>query len=455
MKPRRYQLSKEAVAIVYRDQPWIFRDHLSSAAKVFHDGDWLRLVDGANKIVGYGIYDAEGAIAIRIVRRGEAKPDAAWLRSALKASLAKRAQLAARTNGVRLVHGESDGIPGVVVDRFGETLVAQSYTRGADGLTRFAAIALANELALPNVILKPAHRRKGEDSPARVLRGALPDIARFTEDGLEYAVDLAGQKSGTYLDLRGLRHAIATSLASASPAPDPSAPSIAAIAAKQATRVEKATPPSSAVGSTRSPGTPRAKASTAQGVSSTASASSSAASKRAAIEASFEGARVLNLFAYSGMLGRAAEHAGATSITHVDASEAALAFAKAHHAIDASKHAYVAADIFQWLPALAPGELYDLVIVDPPSMTSNKAQVPAVLAGYKKLYRSALVHVKPGGFLVAACCTSRVERREFHATVASTLGAGFEHVLDVPPELDHPVAFPQSDYLKIEIWRRR
>ena len=71
MKFRRYQLTKDAVAIVYRDQPWIFRDHLSSAAKVFHDGDWLRLVDGANKIIGYGIYDAEGAIAIRIVRRGE------------------------------------------------------------------------------------------------------------------------------------------------------------------------------------------------------------------------------------------------------------------------------------------------------------------------------------------------------------------------------------------------
>lgn len=185
------------------------------------------------------------------------------------------------------------------------------------------------------------------------------------------------------------------------------------------------------------------------------SASPTGTSTRPAIEASFAGARVLNLFAYSGMLGRAAEHAGAASITHVDASETALAFAKQHHAIDASKHAYVTADIFHWLPALAPGDLYDLVIVDPPSMTSNKQQVPAVLAGYKKLYRAAAPHVVPGGFLVAACCTSRVQRSEFHATVASSLGAGFEHVLDVPPEVDHPVAFPQADYLKIEIWRRR
>ena len=444
MKFRRYQLTKDAVAIVYRDQPWIFRDHLSSAAKVFHDGDWLRLVDGANKVIGYGIYDAEGAIAIRIVRRGETKPDAPWLRNALKTSLAKRASLAKRTDGLRLVHGESDGLPGVVVDRFGDALVAQSYTRGADAMTRFAAIAIANELKIPNVLLRPAHRRKGEEPPTRTLRGTPPDIAHFTEDGIQYAVDLAGgQKSGTYLDLRGLRRALATNLTTATPAPDPSAPSIAATAAtaaaKAAKRAVKATPPSEAVGQSRSP----------------TAASKPTTTARPAVDASFKGARVLNLFAYSGMLGRAAEQAGASSITHVDSSDRALEFAKSHHAVDPEKHTYVTADIFQWLPTLATDVAYDLVIVDPPSMTSNKQQVPAVLAGYKKLYRAAAPHVKPGAFLVAACCTSRVERADFHATVASTLGPGFEHVLDVPPEIDHPVAFPQSDYLKIEIWRRR
>jgi 23S rRNA G2069 N7-methylase RlmK/C1962 C5-methylase RlmI len=452
MKFRRYQLTKESVAIVYRDQPWIFRDHLSSAAKVFHDGDWLRLVDGSNKVIGYGIYDAEGAIAIRIVRRGEAKPDAPWLREKLATALAKRAPLTKRTDGLRLVHGESDGLPGVVVDRFGDTLVAQSYTRGADAMTRLAAIAFANELRIPNVLLRPAHRRKGEETPARTLRGTAPDIAHFTEDGIAYAVDLAGgQKSGTYLDLRGLRHAISTNLASASPAADPSAPSIATVAAKtakraaakQAQRVAAATPPSEVAGTTRKPAAPAAPSRSAPRPT------------RPPIVASFKDARVLNLFAYSGMLGRAAEAAGASSITHVDSSERALAFAQSHHAVDAAKHAYVTADIFHWLPAVAAGELYDLVIVDPPSMTSNKAQVPAVLAGYKKLYRAASPHVKSGGFLVAACCTSRVERAEFHTTVESTLGPGFEHVLDVPPELDHPVAFPQADYLKIEIWRRR
>ena len=123
---------------------------------------------------------------------------------------------------------------------------------------------------------------------------------------------------------------------------------------------------------------------------------------------------------------------------------------------DPARHTFVTADVFEWLPALAADELFDLVIVDPPSMTSNKQQVPAVLAGYKKLYRAAAPHVRAGGRLVAACCTSRVERAQFEKTVAEALGPGFVRELSIPPEIDHPVAkgMTQADYLKILIWRR-
>ena len=195
MKTRRYQLKKEALGVVERGHPWIFRDQLSSAAQVFADGDCLRLVDGANKVVGFGIYEAEGAIAIRVLRRGAEAPNAAWLRRQLTTALARRLEasaaapaLSTRTDGIRLVHGESDGIPAVVVDRFGDTLVVQSYAKGADALARFAATAIARELAIPNVLLRPAHRRRAPAEPARVLRGTPPAIARFTEDGLAFAV---------------------------------------------------------------------------------------------------------------------------------------------------------------------------------------------------------------------------------------------------------------------------
>ena len=448
MRPRRYQLTKQAAAIIGRGHPWIFRDQLSSAARVFQGGDWLSLVDGANRVVAHGIFEAEGAIAIRVLRRGPERPDAAWLRGRLTDALARRAPLAARTDGIRLVHGESDGVPAVVVDRFGDTLVATSYSAGADALARYAARALsgapaatssrtageaavAGEAAtadqadatiaaadattaaagadatvaaadatvaaagIAHALVRPAHRRiapapapaapatpAGAAPPApRVIRGAPPAIARFTEDGLPFAVDLAaGQKTGTYLDLRGLRRAVAT--------------------------------------------------------------------------APLAGARVLNLFAYTGMLGRAAESAGAASITQVDASERALAFAAAHHIVDPARHRFVTADVLAWLPTLPPDDGFDLVIVDPPAMTSRKAQVPAVLAAYRKLYRAAARQVRAGGAVVAACCTSRVPRATFHRVVGEALGPGFTMERELPPEPDHPVGFPEADYLKIAWWRR-
>jgi 23S rRNA (cytosine1962-C5)-methyltransferase len=399
MKPRRYQLRKEAIGVALR-HPWIFRDHLSSAASVLHDGELLRLVDGQNGVVGHGFYEASGAIAIRMLRRGAAPPDAAWLRGQLAAAVARRAELATRTDAIRLVHGESDGLPAVVVDRFADTLVVSSYASGADALARYAAHALgrrglarddpARPVADPvvdpiigparHVLLRPAHLRQGPAEPARVLRGSPPAVVHITEHGLSLAVDLAtGQKTGTYLDLRGLRREVAA--------------------------------------------------------------------------APLAGARVLNLFAYSGMLGRAAEVAGAGTIVQVDASERALAFAAAHHTGDPAKHTFVAADVFRWLPELT-AEPFDLVIVDPPAMTTKATQVPAVLAGYRKLYRAAARHVRPGGTLIAACCTSRVERTIFHQTVREALGPPFTLHHEIPPEPDHPVGFPQADYLKLGWWVR-
>ncbi len=375
MIARRYQLRKEAVGVVRSGAPWIFRDHLSSAANVFADGQWLRLVGGDNQVEGHGFYEANGAIAIRILRRGAEPPDVAWMKERVKAAVKKREILATTTTGLRLIHGESDGLPAVVVERIGDTLIAQSYSRGADALARYATRLVGKS---PNVLLRPAHRQRRVDEPTRVLRGTPPAIAPFVEEGVAYAADLeGGQKTGTYLDLRGLRRAI--------------------------------------------------------------------------VAMPLGGARVLNLFAYTGMLGRAAEHAGATEIIQVDASERALAFAAAHHVTDPAHHQLVKADVFDWLPKQTGH--FGLVIVDPPSMTSDKKQVPAVLAGYRKLYRAAAPLVAPGGVIVAACCTSRVERAQFQKTVAESL-LGFTRERELPAELDHPIGFREADYLKIELWRR-
>jgi 23S rRNA (cytosine1962-C5)-methyltransferase len=386
MRARRYQLKKEVVGVVERGHPWVFRDQLSTAATIFGDGDWLRLVDGANKVIGHGVYEADGAIAIRMLRRGPEPADAAYFRGLLMTALEKRTPLIATTDGIRLLNGESDGIPAIVIDRFGEHVVIASYSGGADAIARYLGRVLAtleSDVVGParTITLRPAKRRHGPIEAARPLRGTAPEIARFVEDGIPYAVDLVeGHKTGAYLDLRGLRKDLST--------------------------------------------------------------------------AALQDARVLNLFSYTGMLARAAEHAGAAGIQSVDASERALAFAAEYNIVDPQRHQFIKADVFEWLPALSESEQFDLVIVDPPSMTSNKNQVPGALAAYKKLYKAAAKHVRPHGAIVAACCTSRIERAQFHHAVSEALGHRFKKTRELTPELDHPVGFPQADYLKIAWWRR-
>jgi 23S rRNA G2069 N7-methylase RlmK/C1962 C5-methylase RlmI len=78
--------------------------------------------------------------------------------------------------------------------------------------------------------------------------------------------------------------------------------------------------------------------------------------------------------------------------------------------------------------------------------------VPRVLAAYRKLYAQLAPLVRPGGAIVAACCTSRVPRAKFHATVRQAL-PDFTRERELPPEPDHPVGFAQADYLKIAWWR--
>ncbi|HTJ42182.1 MAG TPA: class I SAM-dependent methyltransferase [Kofleriaceae bacterium] len=382
--PQRYQLNKHALAAIDRNHPWVFRDQLSSAATALTDGQWLALYDGSNKIVGYGIYEAEGAIGVRVITRGAARPDALHFRSVIDRALSTREALRRETNAFRAIQGESDGLPAVVVDVFADTVVVQTYSAGTEALGRFAAAYVAKLVGAKHIVSKPARRRVGATGELvpRVLRGAPPEEVPFREGALDLvARPKTGQKSGTFLDLRGLRRRLATM--------------------------------------------------------------------------PLTGKRVLNLFAYTGTAGRAAEAAGAAEIWQVDRSVAALELGEESHAADPSKHTWIAADIFEWLPALDPKEQFDLVIVDPPSMTSRIAQVPDVLATFGRLYKQAARHVAPGGTLVACDCTSRVARATFRSTVGGVLGKAFALDDELPPEPDHPAAFPEADYLKILFFHRR
>lgn len=394
--PRRYQLKKEALRIVEGGHPWLYRNQMSSAAEVFADGQWLRLVDGQNHIIGHGMYEAEGAIAVRLLRRGVEPPGESWVARSVEEALQAREELRKRTNAFRVIHGENDGIPAVVLDVFGELGVLQTYSRGADALGRLVAARVRQALDLSAVVWKPTRRRRDPGVTAmRCVFGSAPGKTHIREDGLVFVVDVTGgQKTGAFLDLRGLRRWIAAQ----------------------------------ALG---------------QG-------------------------RMLNLFSYTGTLGLAAKLAGAAEIWHVDSSASALAFGRVHHDPDARPGMqdgqaqprvgqgctarWITADVFEWLPRLDRGERFELVVVDPPLMTSRAADVPRVLATYRRLYRQAAAHVSPGGWLVACCCTSRVRLGALQKTLDQALGPRFRLAQRLPPEPDHPVRFAEGDYLKILIY---
>jgi len=206
LTPKRYQLNKEAAQVALRGHPWIFRSKVSSAASIFKSGQLLKLFDTENQPIGQGLYDEEGLIAIRVFRFPELSPAA--LRRAVDRALAKRENLRKYTNAFRAIHGENDGLPGVVVDVYGEVGVLQTYSAGVDVVGRYVGNYLADSLNLKTLVWKIPAKRRGQPkgNPVRLLRGTPPGAIQFREGRLDCWVEpFEGQKSGTFLDLRGLR----------------------------------------------------------------------------------------------------------------------------------------------------------------------------------------------------------------------------------------------------------
>ena len=194
--------------------PWVFS---GSIAKV--DGD-----PGAGETVA--IHDADGAFLAtaawsptsRIRARvwsfdAHDRIDAAFIAARVVAAVrARETMLDSTHSGCRLIHGESDGLPGVVADRYGEVLVVQLLSAGAEAWRDALAAALSDATGCATIFERSdADVRTLEGLLPRVglIRGALPEPLTLLEDGLRYRVDVAhGQKTGFYLDQRDNRHRI-------------------------------------------------------------------------------------------------------------------------------------------------------------------------------------------------------------------------------------------------------
>jgi 23S rRNA (cytosine1962-C5)-methyltransferase len=196
-----------------RRHPWIFSGAVKSIQGKAAPGDVVR-VDAANgRFLGWGAFSPASQIRCRILSFDEARfPDEVWLHDVVAAAVARRHGTVTR-DAMRLVHAESDGLPGVVADRYGDWVVLQLLSAGAERQREAIAAALAEVTGCANVFERSdADVRALEGLAERigVLRGSAPSMpVVITENGISYQVDLhGGQKTGFYLDQRDNRACI-------------------------------------------------------------------------------------------------------------------------------------------------------------------------------------------------------------------------------------------------------
>jgi 23S rRNA (cytosine1962-C5)-methyltransferase len=199
--------------------PWIFSQAIARVEPAAAEAGALVAVhDSANSLLGMGYYNPATTIAVRMIAWGETPPIDQLVARRLSGALdLRRKFVRADTDAYRLVNGDGDGLSGVVVDRFGDILVVQLLTAGADRMRETLVEALS-ELLHPRAIIERSHgavrKQEGLDDRIAILTGESVTSTLATENGIRIHVDFEhGQKTGYFLDQRDNR-ALAGAMAS-------------------------------------------------------------------------------------------------------------------------------------------------------------------------------------------------------------------------------------------------
>ncbi len=378
--------------------PWIYRNHVREGQRLA-SGQWVRVRCGS--FSGYGLWDAHGAIAVRLFSRS-GPPDAQWIAERVWEAWEGRAAIReTTTTAYRWIYGEGDGLPGLVVDRYGDYAVLQTYAESVRVVAPAVASALRTcDPSLRGVGLRerpsadtPAEERDAgdEETPValRMLWGEAPprDLV-VQEHGLYFYADLyRGQKTGLFLDHR---------------------------------------------------------------------------ENRRAVEGLARGRSVLNCFAYTGAFSLYALRGQAASVISVDVGKGLAEATAANlslNRLDASRHQFITEDCFALLDTYAKaGRRFQAVILDPPSFARQKRSLHGAMRAYVRLNSLALRCLEPGGLLISASCTSQVGPEQFRALLADAgvqAQTRVQIVHEAGQPADHPVpaGFPEGRYLKFVVAR--
>lgn len=203
---------------ILEGHPWIFRAAVAKEPKGEPIGEVLDVLDWRGKFVAKGFYNSHSSIPLRVLtRQQDVAIDADWMARQIQQAVALRARAFddASTSGYRLIHGENDFLPGLVVDRYGDFLVVQIHTLGMDGWREIIVEALTNQVSPKGIFERSdvgARQGEGLDTlPVGVLAGETPpERVAFLENGLPFVCDVhTGQKTGFFLDQRDNRLTVA------------------------------------------------------------------------------------------------------------------------------------------------------------------------------------------------------------------------------------------------------
>jgi 23S rRNA (cytosine1962-C5)-methyltransferase len=375
-----------------RCHPWVFEGSIATGKA--DSGETVRVEAPDGRFLAWGAYSPSSMIRVRAWSFDEAERiDRAFFERRVMSALKLRQRLPIRSNGQRLVHGEADGLPGLVVDRYADTLCAQFLSAGADRWKQTLADALMQASGAKALYERSDASVRGLESlPVQTgwLKGATEAQAQtecqIHEHGWQLTLDIAsGHKTGFYLDQRDNRALFASWV----------------------------------------------KTLGAQ--------------------------TVLNCYCYTGGFTVAALAGGAAQVTSVDSSAPALERVQAHvtlNGFDAARNDCVDADVNQFLrDSLAAGRRYDAIVLDPPKFAPTAAHAERAARAYKDINRLALMLLAPGGLLFTFSCSGGIGPELFHKIVA---GAGIDAGVDaaivqrLEGACDHPTTllFPEGEYLK-------
>jgi 23S rRNA (cytosine1962-C5)-methyltransferase len=207
-------VNKKGEARIRRGHPWIFRSDITHADDAA-PGCVVRVLGPHGRPLGFAFFSSQSQITLRMIERGETLPDS-FLPDRLAAAIRWRETVAPGAEACRLVHGEGDGLPSLIVDRYGDRLVVQTLSQATDRLKADIISALQDLLGPAGILERNDPRVRaleGLDRKVGLLAGHVPEVVEVLENGVRFEADLwKGQKTGLFLDQRE-NHAMARTYA--------------------------------------------------------------------------------------------------------------------------------------------------------------------------------------------------------------------------------------------------